>query len=102
MVNKNAVIYIRVSNKEQDEERQVIDAEYYVKDNGINLKKTFNLVGIGIKVWVISQLSKESKSIVIISLTSLSSFTKRGEWFKRTKKGYTLKYGLYETITWDK
>ena len=41
MINKNAVIYIRVSNKEQDEERQIKDAEYYVKDNGINLKKTF-------------------------------------------------------------
>jgi DNA invertase Pin-like site-specific DNA recombinase len=41
MVNKNAVIYIRVSNKDQDEERQINDAEYYVKDNGINLKKTF-------------------------------------------------------------
>jgi DNA invertase Pin-like site-specific DNA recombinase len=36
MVNKNAVIYIRVSNKDQDEERQINDAEYYVKDNGIN------------------------------------------------------------------
>ena len=40
-MNKNAVIYIRVSNKEQDEARQIKDAEYYVKDNGINLKKIF-------------------------------------------------------------
>jgi len=27
MINKNAVIYIRVSNKEQDEERQIKDAD---------------------------------------------------------------------------
>ena len=41
MLNKNAVIYIRVSNKEQDEERQIKDAQYYVQENGINLKNTF-------------------------------------------------------------